>query len=327
MVTIEENALILLLAAGLDYVVGDPWGVPHPVQAMGWVISRSTDWAIAYCAHKGQRRLAGIALGAGLIVSSALVGWGLVRVANAIHPLLGISVEVIGLASCFAGRSLRKAALDVLQPLRADDLDLARSQLSLYVGRDTENLTQSEILRAVLETVAENTPDGVTAPLFYAAIGALIPGVGSVPLALGYKAASTLDSMIGYRKEPWTDLGWFSARLEDCLSWLPCRLTVLTVALIARKPQPVWSLCRRDALKDPSPNSGWSECAYAAVLDVQLGGTNVYQGVTKHKPLLGNPIDSITPQKIEQALQLTRLCFLTWLGIVLGYAVVIGLGR
>ena len=322
MVTIEENALILLLAAGLDYVVGDPWGVPHPVQAMGWMISRSTDWAIACCSGKGQRRLAGVALGAGLIVSSGLVGWGLVRVANAIHPLLGISVEVIGLASCFAGRSLREAALDVLQPLKAGELGLARSRLSLYVGRDTGNLTQTEILRAVLETVAENTPDGVTAPLFYAAIGALIPGVGSVPLALGYKAASTLDSMIGYRKEPWTDVGWFSARLEDCLSWLPCRLTVLTVALIARKPPQVWSLCRRDAVKDPSPNSGWSECAYAAVLNVQLGGTNVYQGVTKHKPLLGNPIDLITPQKIEQALQLTRSCFLTWLGIVLGYAVI-----
>jgi adenosylcobinamide-phosphate synthase len=120
--------------------------------------------------------------------------------------------------------------------------------------------------------------------------------------------------MVGYRVEPYTDLGWFSAKLEDLLTWLPCRFTVITLALVSGKPHKVWHLCLRDAPKDPSPNSGWSECTYAAILGVQLGGTNWYQGVAKDKPLLGEPVHPITPEKIYQALGLTRYCVLIWLG-------------
>jgi adenosylcobinamide-phosphate synthase len=200
--------------------------------------------------------------------------------------------------------------------LREDNLELARQKLSQYVGRDTDNLSPTEILRAVLETVAENTTDGVTAPLFYAILGAFLP-FGSVPLALAYKAASTLDSMIGYRDEPFADLGWFSAKLEDLLTWFPCRLTVLTLALISGKPLWVWTICRRDGVQDPSPNSGWSEAAFAAILGVQLGGVNSYRGVIKDKPLLGDPLSEITPDKIEDALGLTRFCFLLWLAIAI----------
>lgn len=309
----SSSAVILLLAAIVDYLIGDPWNWLHPVQVMGWIISHCTQFGINYFQEKWQRRLAGMILGLGLIIGSGLIGWLIVRGATWIHPLLGIVIEIVLLASCFAGCSLRRAALDVLQPLSLGEIELARSNLSQYVGRDTNDLCESEILRAILETVAENTPDGVTAPLFYAITGAFLPGVGSVPLALAYKAASTLDSMIGYRKEPYTDLGWFSAQLEDRLTWLPCRLTVLTLALISRKPRRVLQVCRRDALKDPSPNSGWSECVYAAILGVQLGGTNVYGGVVKSKPLLGDRVDPITPETIVRALHLTRSCFLIWL--------------
>ena len=315
--TLTIDSVVLLLAAILDYLIGDPWGWPHPVRVMGWVISSYTELVINYCPQRWTRRLAGIGLGIGLILSSGLVGWLIVKGASWLHPLVGIGVEGILLASCFAGRSLRTAAVDVLQPLIAGQLEEARGKLSQYVGRDTEKLSEPEILRAVLETVTENATDGVTAPLFYAIIGAFFPIVGSVPLALGYKAASTLDSMVGYRHEPYNDLGWFSAQLEDRLTWLPCRLTVLTLALLSRKPQTVFSVCRRDAVKDPSPNSGWSECAYAAILGVQVGGTNWYQGVAKEKPRLGNPVNPITPEKIDQALQLTRYCCLIWLGIAI----------
>ncbi|NEP13817.1 MAG: cobalamin biosynthesis protein, partial [Symploca sp. SIO2C1] len=148
---------------------------------------------------------------------------------------------------------------------------------------------------------------------------------GSVPLALAYKASSTLDSMIGYRKEPYADLGWFSAQLEDLLTWLPCRLTVITLALLSGKPWKVWHLCYRDGSQDPSPNSGWSECAYAAILGVQLGGTNWYEGVAKHKPLLGDPINLITISKITHALQLTRYCFLIWLTVAIAPWVIVKL--
>ncbi len=283
---------------------------------MGWAINRFTQFAFKH--HSSLKlRCYGMLLGIGLVSGSGLVGWLIVQAASRLHPLFGIVVEVVLLASCFAGKSLRTAAQDVLKPLIAGQLDQARSTLSLYVGRDTEKLSELEILRAVLEMVTENAIDGVIAPLFYALIGAFVPVVGSVAAALAYKAASTLDSMVGYREAPYTHLGWFSARLEDRLTWLPCRLAVLTLALLSGKPLHVWRICRRDAIKDPSPNSGWSECAYAVVLGVQMGGTNWYRGVAKHKPLLADPIHPITPARIYRALQLTRYCFLIWLGVAI----------
>lgn len=309
-----REAIALFIAAGLDYLMGDPWGWVHPVQVMGWFISQLTKAILNYYQKKWLLRLTGVILSLGLIIGSGLVGWFVVYLGSSLNLLLGITLEIIILASCFAGRSLRQAALDVLQPLSAQQIELARHKLSLYVGRDTDNLSEQEILRAVLETVAENATDGVTAPLFYGIVGGFLPGIGTVPLALAYKAASTLDSMIGYHREPYTDIGWFSAQLEDRLTWLPCRLTVLTLALISGKPKQVLSICRRDAPQDLSPNSGWSECVYAAILGIQLGGTNIYKGIIKHKPLLGDPIYPITPEKIYQALQLTRACFVIWLG-------------
>jgi adenosylcobinamide-phosphate synthase len=311
------SAVVLTIAATLDYLIGDPWGWLHPVQVMGWVISRFSKFALTYCHNSLTQRLAGIVLGIILIIGSGFMGYLLIQTARLVHPFFGVTLESILLASCFAFRSLRVAAQTVLQPLTAEHVLDARSTLSNYVGRDTENLSEPEILRAVLETVTENATDGVMAPLFYAILGAFIPVIGPTPLALAYKASSTLDSMVGYREKPYTYLGWFSARLEDCLTWIPCRLTVITLALLSGKPLHVWRICGRDAVTDPSPNSGWSECAYAAILGVQVGGTNWYRGVAKQKPLLGNATHPITPTSIDQALQLTRYCFFLWLGIAI----------
>lgn len=311
------SATVLIVAAILDFLIGDPWGWPHPVQVMGWVISRLSNFFLHLCHKPVTQRIVGIILALILIIGSGGIGWFIVQLVRWLHPLLAIAIESILLASCFAFRSLRNAATDVLQPLTAKDLAVAQQNLSKYVGRDTQNLPETEILRAVLETVTENATDGVTSPLFYAILGACIPGVGPVPLALAYKASSTLDSMVGYREPPYTHIGWCSARLEDCLTWLPCRLTVLTLGLLSGKPRDVWRICRRDAIADPSPNSGWSECVYAAILGVQMGGTNWYRGVPKPKPLLGDPIHPIQPSHIDQALQLTRYCFLLWLGIAI----------
>ncbi|MFN6465982.1 MAG: adenosylcobinamide-phosphate synthase CbiB [Nostoc sp. DedVER02] len=312
-----NSIYILIIAAFLDYLIGDPWDWPHPVQIMGWVISHLSKFFLQVCKNPLTQRLAGIVLGIILIIGSGLISFLIIQSAKLVHPLLGIAIDTILLASCFAGRSLRAAAMAVLQPLTAGDLEKARKILSNYVGRDTQNLSQAEILRAVLETVAENATDGVMAPLFFAIVGVFVPIVGSTPLALAYKASSTLDSMVGYREAPYTYLGWFSARLEDYLTWLPCRLTVITLALLSGKPKDVWRICRRDAINDPSPNSGWSECVYAAFLGVQMGGTNWYRGVAKYKPLLGDPIYPITVTSIHNALQLTRSCFLLWLGIAI----------
>jgi adenosylcobinamide-phosphate synthase len=346
-----DQFAVLILAAVLDYSIGDPWGWPHPVQAMGWAIDRYTRMVFSIWnspaekmapagdrpaddRHKLLLRCAGTILAIGLILGSYTVSWSIVLAASWVHPLLSIALQTILLASCFAGRSLRAAAQDVLAPLNVGDLVKARERLSLYVGRDTENLSEPEILRALLETVTENAVDGVSAPLFYALVGFALPNLlltvtnlpiapnsmlisAIVPCAIAYKAASTLDSTVGYKEQPYTDLGWFSAKLDDVLTWIPCRLTVITLALISGKPMYVWQICQRDAVKDASPNSGWSECVYAAILGVQLGGINSYRGVIKHKPLLGEPIRAIGPEQIYQALQLTRYCFLTWLGLSL----------
>ncbi|MEL4898604.1 adenosylcobinamide-phosphate synthase CbiB [Crocosphaera sp. Alani8] len=307
--------IVLISAAIVDYVIGDPWGWLHPVQVMGWLISRYCDFLLSICQTKGQRRYAGVILGLGLIFGSGMVGWGINLIKYYFSPYVGIFLEITLLASCFAGRSLKLAAEDVSTPLKEGNIDLARSKLSRYVGRDTEDLCPEEIWRATLETVSENATDGVTAPLFYAIAGAFFPGVGPVSFALAYKAASTLDSMVGYRREPFTDLGWFSAKFDDILTWIPCRLTVLTLAILSGKPRIVLSICYRDAPQDPSPNSGWSECVYAAILGVQLGGKNAYQGVLKAKPLLGDPLNPITSETVDKALSLTRICFLLWLGL------------
>ncbi|MBR8829872.1 MAG: Cobalamin biosynthesis protein CobD [Chroococcopsis gigantea SAG 12.99] len=308
----QPTIIVLLLAAFLDYLIGDPKNWLHPVQVMGWVINKVTNKIICRYEGKNARRLGGIFLGASLTISSALITWLLVLGAESINYYFSICLQIILLASCFAGKSLRRAVGEVLEPLQEKNLATARTTLSYYVGRDTQDLGGEEISRALLETVAENTPDGVTATLFYALWGAFL-SIGPVPLAFAYKAISTLDSMVGYRREPYTHIGWFSARCEDYLTWLPCRLTVLTLALISGKPRETLRICLRDAPKDPSPNSGWSESAYAAILGVQLGGVNTYKGVVREKPLLGDPINAITPEAIEKALQLTRYCFLLWL--------------
>lgn len=316
------SIVILVSAAYLDYLMGDPWHWWHPVQGMGAVIHHVTAIAWKYWKSPLSLRLAGLGLGWGLVLGSGGLGWGLVAIGHLIHPMVGGAIAIVLLASCFAGRSLRDAAEDVLQPLTAGQLEEARQRLARYVGRDTDRLSEPEVLRALLETITENATDGVLAPLFYAIVGACLPGVGPLPLALAYKAASTLDSMVGYKTPPYTDIGWFSAKQDDGLTWVPCRLVVLTLCLLSGRPRQVWSLCQRDAPQDPSPNSGWSECAYAAVLGVQMGGTNWYQGVAKSKPLLGEAHRPIGPDQIQQALRLTRISCLLWLGLGCGLVAV-----
>ncbi len=304
-----------LLAGLLDFTIGDPWSWPHPVQGMGWVIQRYQAWVLPLTKHPWSQRVGGVVLGIGLPFVSGAIALGLSRVLMMIHPVLGMGLAVVIMASCLAGQSLRRAAEEVLQPLSQRDLQTARQQLGLYVGRDTQYLSEPEILRAVMETISENATDGVMAPLFYLLVGTAIAPLGGAGLAIAYKALSTLDSMIGYRTEPFRYLGWFSARCEDVATWLPCRLTVLTIAVLSGHPQQVWRLCCRDAPQDPSPNAGWSECAYAAALGIQLGGRNTYQGMVMEKPRLADPARPITPSVIQQGLSLTRLACLSWLAV------------
>lgn len=314
------TVIVLGGAALLDFAVGDPKSWLHPVQLLGWAINFSSQLILNNFQNKNTRRWLGIFLGLKIIIGSGFIAWLIVYLAGKISPTLAIVIQIIGVASCFAGRSLAQAARSVIIPLQNDDLPQARQKLALFVGRDTDNLSETEILRATVESVAENTVDGVTAPLFYALLGLALPFVGPWPLAIAYKASSTLDSMVGYKREPYTDLGWFSARLEDYLTWLPCRLTVLILALLSGTPKQTLVIARRDGPLDPSPNSGWSEAIYAAILGVQLGGNNYYRGVLKNKPLLGDFVQPLTIIKIEQSLWYSRVAFL-W-QLLLGLALI-----
>ncbi len=322
---------ILIAAALLDFGLGDPWGWPHPVRWMGGYIQFVSNgfnygqgWPV------WRQRLAGALLTLSLIVGSAFISWGVVALGMAISPLLGWGIAVVGTASGFAGRSLRDAATEVLEPLAAGNLEGARQSLAKYVGRETAQLEAPEILRAVLETVSENATDGMMAPLFYGAIATLVvPQLTPLPLVMAYKAASTLDSMIGYREPPYTHWGWFAAKTDDVLTWLPCRFLVFLVALCSGQWQRVWQWCCRDAPKDPSPNSGWSECAYAAALGVRLGGMNTYRGTVKVKPFLGEPLQPIDQSIVTAALRLSRRLYLITLmttgGLVLLWSKVLSI--
>ena len=309
---------IPLLANLIDFIVGDPWQWLHPVQVMGWAIQQYQTKVFATVTSARGQRLAGVFLGLGLPLLSGAIAAGIVVIAQQLHVIFAIAIAAIIFASCLAARSLRRAAEEVLRPLVDGDLLTARTRLSLYVGRDTDHLSEAEVLRAVMETISENATDGVMAPLFYGLLGCAIAPAWGVGMAIAYKALSTLDSMVGYQTPPYTDLGWFSARCEDVLTWLPCRLTVMTIGLLSRHPRHVWRLCCRDAIADPSPNAGWSECAYAAALGIQLGGLNTYRGEIRQKPLLADPLRPISPSVIHQGMRLTRWAIWLWLLIGCG---------
>ena len=287
---------------------------------MGWIINTGKGIILPLNLSPWQQQLAGAILTALLLVGSYSYAAGAIAIAYSIHPWAGIATHAVLLASCFGAKSLRLAASSVVEPLTMGDLPRARQLLSRYVGRDTDNLDEAEICRAAIETVAENTPDGATAPLFYGLIG-------GAPLAFAYKALSTLDSMVGYHREPYTHLGRIPARLEDVVTWIPCRLTVLTLALWSDRPLHYLRQCRQDATQDPSPNSGWSEAAFAWLLQVRLGGTNAYQGVAKTKPFLGKALEPLEPDKILSSTTWLRRVMAIWISVTLSAYWLNWLGR
>ena len=217
--------LVIVLAILLDLVVGDPRWLPHPVVAMGKLISfLELRW------NKGKhRRRMGILLALVVAGSSLFLGFALLCLAYLSHNLVGLLVHAYLLSTTIAIKGLRDAALQVAVPLAQGNLQEARYQLSMIVGRDTEQLNETEVIRGTVETVAENTVDGIIAPLFWAVIG-------GAPLALAYRAINTLDSMVGYKNARYLDFGWASARLDDAVNWLAARMTACCMAVTAVLP-------------------------------------------------------------------------------------------
>ena len=320
----------MALALGLDRLVGDPRWCPHPVEVMGWAITRLRGLAEGWA---GERPWA-LRLGGGLItlllvVASGMAGWLLERlVLSESRRELGLLVLLLGLASALAGRGLALAVEAVLAALPADPaapaaaLEPARQQLDWIVGRDTAGLNRPQILRALAETASENAVDGLFAPLFWMLVGAGLwsagwwAGPGPLALAWGFKAASTLDSMLGYRRGRLRWLGTAGARLDDLLVWLPCRLVALSRPLAAGQPgrcRAVLGAALYDGASDPSPNAGVSQAAYAHVAGVQLGGANRYGGDVRHKPLLGRGLPATDGAAVGRLLALNRRLEVIWL--------------
>lgn len=328
--------LLVPAAATLDRLVGDPRDWFHPVQAMGAVISGLRGPAEAWAGDSpGRLRLAGVAITLVLVGGSGAAGWAVERLAVGL-PAVGVPLLLAGLASALAGRSLEQAVNAVLEalpsetaasgPEPADRLEPARERLRWIVGRQVDGLPEAELLRAAAETAAENAVDGLFAPLFWMLAGALLlvaapagaPWPGPLALAWAFKAASTLDSMLGYRRGRLRWLGTAGARLDDLLVWLPCRLVVLTLPLVCVGPAHWWGRVRaslRDGAPDPSPNAGVSQAAFAHAAGVELGGWNHYSEGWRQKPRLA--IGQAPPDRaaVETILELSRRLTLVWLAM------------
>lgn len=307
-----EHALSITLAVVIDRVVGDPPAWPHPVKWFGRLIA-SLDKRLNY----GRRRKwSGVFMLLIVMLAAFVPTLFICIVAYSLHPVVGIIVEGILISTTIAQKSLKDAAMEVYHPLQKEDLEEARCKLSYIVGRDTEHLHEPEIVRGTVETVAENTSDGVTAPMFWALLG-------GAPFALLYRAINTCDSMVGYKNDKYQEFGWASARMDDAANWIPSRLTGFSM-LLANRPfkterKTAWRILFRDAKKHPSPNSGWCEAAAAALLGVQLGGINTYKGIISNRALMGDalfPLESKDICKINQILSQTVLLFLIilWIG-------------
>lgn len=285
----------------LDVLIGDPPRWPHPVRWMGNLITVIQSLVRRYCRSDRALRIGGALLWLAVVGLTWGLSWAVLNVARHIHPWLGWGIEVWLIFTLLAGRCLADSAREVERPLRAGDLAQSREKLSWIVGRDTSQLQPEQINRAVVETVAENTVDGIIAPLFFLLLG-------GVPLAMAYKAVNTLDSMVGYKHEKYRAIGMVSARLDDIANYIPARLSWLLIGLAA-------FLCRddgeralrigwRDRYCHSSPNCAWSEASVAGALGIRLGGPNDYFGERVEKPWIGDAVRDISVDDIPRTIRL-----------------------
>lgn len=303
----------ILAAFLLDLLIGDPRWLPHPVKLIGR-FAVALEYPLRRLILKP--RAAGIAAAVIVIGGTGLCAWLLIGFANRLHPVAGDAVSILLLYTSFACRDLMQHSYRVYAALQKGNLIEARRFVAMMVGRDTDRLDESGIVRAGVESVAENIVDGVTAPMFFAV---LFGPVG----ALIYKASSTLDSAFGYKDDRYLLFGWASARLDDAANYLPARLTAplmaVASALCGFHPGQTIRIFLRDGRTHASPNAGLSEAAMAGALGVQLGGLNYYGGEAAEGPRLGDPMRSLRRNDLlaANALVLTTsvLCLLLLIGI------------
>jgi adenosylcobinamide-phosphate synthase len=309
--------MVIPAAFALDMLLGDPQRFPHPVRGMGKAISTSEPWF---------RKIPASPVLAGGLFAVFLAGgtWAtaavLIEACARVHPWLQAAAEVVMVYYCLSVRSLSDAALEIFNLLKQDRVQEARSTVAMIVGRDVERYQAPDIARAAVETVAENFVDGVLSPLLFAA-------VGGAPLAMTFKMASTLDSMVGYKNETYMEFGKTSARLDDVLNFIPARVSVALIALAAQVLSRSGVRSFRTALADganhTSPNAGRPEAAFAGALAVKLNGPNTYGGILVKKPYIGVRFGEVKIDDIKRACDLMLGCSL--LSVVLATILAWGL--
>ena len=274
----------LLVGALMDLVVGDPEWFYHPVRLIGKYISFAERRAKRGNPPSQVLRRRAVFVACSTVLLAAAATWGLL----ALLGLWGFWPRFVGMSliswTCLSARNLADEAEGVQRALE-ESVEAGRARVARIVGRDTQRLTRREILCATIETVAENLSDGVISPMLWLALGGPV-------LGMAFKAASTLDSMIGYLDDRYRDVGWFAARADDAWNFLPARITALLMCLCAfplgLDGRGAFRILRRDHANHLSPNCGWPESAAAGALGVRLGGDHEYFGKLVHKPAIGD---------------------------------------
>ena len=302
----------LILGFFLDLLIGDPHGFPHPVVLIGKLIDVT---------EKGMRKIfpktvrgenfAGAAIWLIVVIVSTALPTLLLWLAYGVSRWLGLALETIMCAQILATKSLRQESMKVYQALQTGDLEKARHAVSMIVGRDTQRLDEAGVARAAVETVAENTSDGILAPMLFLAIG-------GAPLGFFYKAVNTMDSMLGYVEMPYKNVGLVPAKMDDLFNFLPARISALLMlaagALLGMDGKNGWKIFKRDRYNHASPNSAQTESVCAGLLGLRLAGDAWYHGVLHKKKYIGDPLREIEPEDIPKA---CRLLYATaFLGLV-----------
>ena len=277
----------------LDRLFGDPERLPHPVVLFGKMITKGERML-----NLGKWRvLKGALLAVVLISVVVFATWTMIVVADKVNIYLGMAMRAILVFYCLAGTTLIREVRQVFYAIDSS-LDEGRQQVARIVGRDTSELTDEEVRKAALETLAENLNDGVIAPLFWFAIG-------GVPAMMGYKMVNTLDSMIAYHSPRYLKFGKAAARIDDIANYIPARLTALLMLIAARRLNLV-SFVMKYGPCHASPNSGWPEAALAGILGCRFGGPHKYFGETFDKPYIGNQDKPLTREDMEKAVRINR---------------------
>lgn len=301
----------------LDCLLGDPEKMPHPVIWMGKAISRLEKWLRRHLPQtpKGERT-GGRILAFALPVGTLVISGGLCWLFWWIHPLLGLALQILWCWQALAMRCLAKESRNVYRSLKTEGLEAGRNAVARIVGRDTAQLSEQGVIKATVETVAENFSDGVLAPLLYMLIG-------GAPLALAYKAINTMDSMVGYKNDKYLHFGRAAAKLDDAANYIPSRISALlwivASPLAGGSLKNAWKIWRRDRRNHASPNSAQTESACAGSLGIQLAGPASYFGKRLEKPYIGDAVREIEPEDI---LRTNRIMIAaSVVGVVLGLAI------